>query len=103
MSGGRSRAGTYLATETAGCAVEKSRLSSDSSDKPFVFNKPVLRSCQRFNPSRPGRVVPLKAGCSQDWLPHSEFRCVFFNLAQVRLPVFDLAILFSPFGGQILQ
>src|SRR5580658_10901377 len=59
-----------LAPKTDLSQGEESRLSSDSSDKPFVFNKPVLRSCQRFNPSRPGRVVPLKAGCSQDWLPH---------------------------------
>src|SRR5580658_10517179 len=55
-----------LAPKTDLSQGEECRLSSDSSDKPFVFNKPVLRSCQRFNPSRPGRVVPLKAGCSQD-------------------------------------
>jgi hypothetical protein len=35
--------------------------------------------------------------------PRSKFRRVFFNLTEVRLPVFDLAILFSPFGGQVFQ
>src|ERR1700686_4818472 len=48
----------------------QSRLSPDSSNNPFVFSKPTCRSCQWFIASRLGRVVPLKAGCSQDWLPH---------------------------------
>jgi hypothetical protein len=75
---GTIRSGASLAAETGGSAGEESRLSSDSSDKPFVFNKPIPRSCHWFIASRPGRVGPLKAGCSQDWLPHKAGR--FANL-----------------------
>jgi hypothetical protein len=34
---------------------EKNRLSSDSSDKPFIFNKSVIWGCRWLNTSRPGR------------------------------------------------
>src|SRR5580692_5445117 len=60
-----------LASETRAQAGE-SRLSSDSSNNPFIFSKPFVWSCRRFNASRPGRGTPLKGGCSQDWL----FECI---------------------------
>jgi hypothetical protein len=62
-SGGRSLGGMSF-------AMEKSRLSSDSSDNPFIFSESISRGCHWFDSSRPGRGAPLKGGCSQDWLPH---------------------------------
>jgi len=52
--------------------VRKGRLSTDCSDKSFVFSKsaPRSRSSQWFIASRLGRVEMLKAGCGQDWPPH---------------------------------
>jgi hypothetical protein len=35
--------------------------------------------------------------------PRSELRCVFFNLAEVRFPVFDLPIVFRPVGALVFQ
>jgi hypothetical protein len=49
----------------------KYRLSTDCSDKSFVFSKsaPRSRSSQWFIASRLGRVVMLKAGCGHDCPP----------------------------------
>jgi hypothetical protein len=54
------------------------------------------------------RSARLEAGAARavaglQPFPRSEFRRVLFNLTEVRLPVFDLAIFFSPFGGQVFQ
>src|ERR1700686_610764 len=59
----------------------QSRLSPDSSNNPFVFSKPTSRSCQWFIASRLGRVVPLKAGGGQNWLPYKVALTILFLVA----------------------